>query len=122
MYDLSVLQCKILKQIKKSPNGISTEELVTKNDNDDSIKYILSELQNEDCVSRLISSDDKIRKAFGLESGNYTGNWIITDKGLACLKNNKLELKLKIINRLVGFIFGVATTFLGQFFIRLIFR
>lgn len=122
MLKLSTIHRRILKQIKKYPNGISTEALIKINNNKLGIEFLLSELKVEKYLSQLISEEDKLRKAFDLDVQEYTGDWVLTNKALAYLENDKLEFKLKIVNRLIGFMIGIATAFSGQFLIHIIFQ
>lgn len=121
MLNVTPMHHKILKQIKKYPKGISSEELIQKNNNNSGINHILTELKNENYLSRLASEEDTLRKYFDLDVVEYSGNWILTDKALAYLENHKLEFKFKIINSLIGFASGVATTILAEVIIMLIF-
>lgn len=114
MSNISYIHCKLLKQIKKYPDGISTEELIKINNGHCGIEFVLSELKADMYLTRLISEEDKISKAFGLEVSEYTGDWILTNKALAYLENDKLEIGLKIFNRLIGFVLGIFATLLAQ--------
>ena len=123
MLKITPIHQKILKQIKKHPNGISTEELIQINSNNSGINHILFELKDEKYLSRLISEEDNLRKAFDLKIVEYSGNWILTDKALAYLTNHKLEFefKFKLINAIIGFASGIATTIIAEAIILLIF-
>lgn len=121
MLDITPMHHKILKQIKKYPNGISSELLIQYNNDNSGVNHILTELKNENYLSRLASEEDTLRKFFDLDIIEYSGNWILTDKALAYLENHKLEFKFKIINSLIGFASGVATTILAETILMLIF-
>lgn len=121
MYKLPALHRKILKQVRKNSDGISTERLIKINKKHSGIEFVLSELKDEKYLSQLISQDDKIAQAMELEVKEYTGDWIITNKGLAYLRNNKIEFVINAVNRLLGFVAGIISTFLIEITIYLIF-
>lgn len=120
MTKLNKMQQSVLKQIKKQPQGISSDELINLNGKSSGTIFILEQLQKDEYLSRLPSQGDRVREVMGLENIGNTGDWIITDKALAYLQNNKLESKSKLINRLIGFIFGAATTVLAQILLHII--
>lgn len=114
MSELNILKQKLLKKIKKYPQGISNHKIIKPNDKQSGIEYALKELEDEEYLSRLISTDDKITQAFGIEINKFTGDWILTEKGKAYLKNNKIEHSTKIVNTLIGFVSGIVATILAE--------
>lgn len=120
MFEPSAIHRKLMKQIQKHPNGISTENLANKGKDISVIKYVLDELKQESYVSRLISQDDKIAQTFGLENQEYSGDWVLTDKALSYLQNKKIEWKNNLFNQFMGFIFGIISTLVTQYIISLL--
>lgn len=118
--ELTELQIKLLKGIKKHHNGISTELLLKKNNADSGIEYALDLLKKENYLERLISQDDKINKVFGLKDKDFTGDWIITDKGKAYLTNKTIEFDKKLIMNVISFVMGIVSTLLIQLLTKII--
>lgn len=122
MFEITPLHNKLIKQIKKYPKGISTDLLLKKNKNNNGVQFLLRELKQENYVTQLISEDDKLRQVMELDISEYTGDWVVTDKAMAYITNKKLEKKLIIFNRFIGFLTGVISTILIEILLSFIKR
>lgn len=117
MPELDRIHCRVLKYINKHPQGISTETLEKKFNKKIGLTYILNNLLEQEYLSRLTSREDTLRHSMGLESVGNTGDWIVSDKGLAYLKNKKVKILYDLIKRLEGFAAGIIATILSELII-----
>ena len=118
MNELNELQIKLLKEIKKHPDGISTVQLHKVFGEDSGIVHCLDELKKDKYLTQLESQDDKISKAFQIQNVDFSGDWIITDKGNAFLSNQAIVFNKSLIISIISFFAGVLSALLVEIVVK----
>ncbi|MDE6021186.1 MAG: hypothetical protein K2H01_09375 [Ruminococcus sp.] len=121
MENLSALEIKYIKKIKKHSGKISPEQVSEILGTH--AEYILKSLREKAFVDRNPDKGDRIEMLMDFGEDHvvdFHGEWVLTEKAYAFLEGHFLSMKLKFLSGFFGFILGVISTILAEYVVNLI--
>ena len=116
MQDLSAIEIKYLKKLKRNPNGVTDEE--AENIFGKHFEHTLKSLRKNGFVDKMPDKYDRIGLLMQLKEedmGGFSGEWVLTEKGYAALKENTLLLRRNFIAAVIGYLLGIITAIIPVF-------